>query len=363
MRLVSIELKNFRNYRDVHIDFDKNVTIFYGDNAQGKTNALESVYVAATTKSHKGVKDRELIYFGEDESHIKMILEEDGVTDRIDMHIKKNKNKGIALNGIPLKRASELFGILHVVFFSPEDLQMIKTGPAERRRFIDSEECQINKIYLHNIVGYNKILNQRNKILKELDFRPDYESILDVIDIQLSDFGKEIIEERSKFIEHLNELVKDIHYNLSGGKEKLEIVYEKNIEADNFFETLTRERAKEKKQKVTLYGPHRDDIKFIVNGIDIRTYGSQGQQRTAALSLKLAEIKLMEEVTGKKPLLLLDDVLSELDSSRQNLLLKNISGIQTLISCTGLDDFIKNRFTIDRVYHVVSGHILEKNII
>lgn len=362
MKLVSIELQNFRNYKSIHVDFDRNVTIFYGDNAQGKTNILESVYVASTAKSHKAAMDRDLIRFGEEESHIKMILDDDGKKDRVDIHIKKKGNKGIALNGIPLRRASELFGIINVVIFSPEDLQMIKNGPAERRRFIDMEECQINKMYLYDLIGYNKILGQRNKVLKEIEFRPDYEQLLDVMDIQLSDFGKKIIEERKRFISHLNDVIKDIHHQISGEKEELIIEYEPSAESDSFYETLEREREKDKKQKTTLKGPHRDDIKFIINGIDIRSFGSQGQQRTAALSLKLAEIKIMEETTGKKPLLLLDDVLSELDSGRQNLLLKNISGIQTLISCTGLDDFIKNRFEIDRVYHVINGNILEKSI-
>lgn len=362
MRLVSIELSNFRNYRDIHIDFDRNVTIFYGENAQGKTNALESVYVAATTKSHKGVKDRELILFGEDEAHIKMILSDGGSATRVDMHIKKNKNKGIAVNGVPLRKASELFGLLHVVFFSPEDLQMIKNGPAERRRFIDAEECQINKLYLYNIVEYNKLLNQRNRVLKELEYRPDYETLLEVLDEQMAGYGSFVIRERMKFIQHLGELVKKIHYRLSGERENLEIIYEPSVDPDQFVEVLRRDREKEKKQKMTLSGPHRDDIRFMINGVDIRNFGSQGQQRTAALSLKLAEIDLMEEETGKKPLLLLDDVLSELDSNRQNLLLQNIRGIQTLISCTGLDDFIRNRFTIDRVYHVVGGTILKKDL-
>ncbi|MCR5743990.1 MAG: DNA replication/repair protein RecF [Lachnospiraceae bacterium] len=362
MRLSSIELKNYRNYGEIHIEFDKNVTIFFGDNAQGKTNILESVYVCATTKSHRSAKDRDLIRFGEDEAHIKMMLENDDVRTRIDMHIKKNKNKGIAVDGISLRRASDLFGYLNVVFFSPEDLQIIKNGPAERRRFVDSELCQLDKIYLNDLVNYNKVLNQRNRILKDISFRPDYEQFLEVIDDQLSEFGRNIITSRREFIERLNAMVSPIHDKLSGGREKLEIVYEPDVTEDNFKNILSQTWDRDKKNKSTGNGPHRDDISFMINDVDIRRFGSQGQQRCAALSLKLAEIQLVEDITGSKPILLLDDVLSELDSNRQNYLLSSINGIQTLITCTGLDDFVKNRFHIDRVYRVCAGHIIERGM-
>lgn len=362
MRLSSIELKNYRNYREIHIDFDKNVTIFFGDNAQGKTNILEAVYVCATTKSHRGAKDRDLIYFGEDEAHIKMILSDDEKSTRIDMHIKKNKNKGIAVDGIMLKRASELFGYLNVVFFSPEDLHIIKNGPADRRKFVDCELCQLDKIYLYNLANYNKILNQRNRLLKDIGFRPDYEQLLGIYDEQLEAYGDVVIKSRRKFISQLNEIISEIHLKLSGGKEKLEIIYEPDVEEGYIKDELLKNREREIKQKVTCAGPHRDDINFKINGIDIRRFGSQGQQRTAALSLKMAEIRLVEMVTGNKPILLLDDVLSELDSNRQNYLLNSIQDVQTLITCTGLDDFVNNRFHIDRVYRVTNGHIVEKGM-
>ena len=168
MFIESIELKNYRNYGELHMDFDPGTNVLYGDNAQGKTNILEAVYVCATTKSHRGSKDREIIEFGEDESHIKMQLRKDDVPYRIDMHLKKNKTKGVAVNGIPIRRASELFGIVNVVFFSPEDLNLIKNGPADRRRFIDLELCQLNRLYVHSLVQYNRVVIQRNKLLKEL---------------------------------------------------------------------------------------------------------------------------------------------------------------------------------------------------
>ena len=170
MFIESIELLNYRNYEDLHMDFHEGTNVLYGDNAQGKTNILEAIYVCSTTKSHKGSKDKEIVKFGEEESHIKMMVRREGVPYRIDMHLKKNKTKGVAVNGLPIKKASELFGIVNVIFFSPEDLNIIKNGPSERRRFIDLELCQLNKLYVYNLVQYNKVVVQRNKLLKEIDF-------------------------------------------------------------------------------------------------------------------------------------------------------------------------------------------------
>ena len=357
MVIESVELKNYRNYNELHIDFDPGTNVLYGDNAQGKTNILEAVYVCATTKSHRGSKDREIIEFGEEESHIKMNLRKDGVPYRIDMHLKKNKTKGVAVNGIPIKKASELFGVVNVVFFSPEDLNLIKNGPAERRRFVDLELCQLNRLYVHSLVQYNRIILQRNKLLKDLVFHPEYEEMLDIWDMQLVSFGKEIIRYRSEFIDQLNSIIQEIHFNLSGQKEHLLLRYEPNVEAEELAAALKKSRISDKKQKTTLVGPHRDDISFYVNQIDIRRFGSQGQQRTAALSLKLAEIELVKKVVRDYPILLLDDVLSELDSGRQQHLLSCISHIQTLITCTGLDDFISHNFQIDKIFRVVNGTI------
>ena len=357
MFIESIELKNYRNYGELHMDFDPGTNVLYGDNAQGKTNILEAVYVCATTKSHRGSKDREIIEFGEDESHIKMQLRKDDVPYRIDMHLKKNKTKGVAVNGIPIRRASELFGIVNVVFFSPEDLNLIKNGPADRRRFIDLELCQLNRLYVHSLVQYNRVVIQRNKLLKELFFHPEYEEMLDIWDMQLASYGREVSQYRRKFIGELNELIRPIHQKLSGGKEELVIQYEPNTEADQLEAAVKKSREADRKQKTTLVGPHRDDLSFYVNGIDIRRFGSQGQQRTAALSLKLAEIELVKKIKKEYPILLLDDVLSELDGKRQDHLLASIRHIQTIITCTGLDDFISHSFQIDKTFRVVSGTV------
>ena len=193
MIIESIELKNYRNYGELHMDFSPGTNILYGDNAQGKTNVLEAVYVCSTTKSHRGSKDKEMIRFNQEESHIKMCVRKMDVPYRIDMHLKKNKPKGIAINGIPIRKASELFGIVNVVFFSPEDLNIIKNGPDQRRRFMDLELCQLNKLYVRALVQYNRVLLQRNKLLKELNFHPEYQETLDVWDMQLIQYGKELI--------------------------------------------------------------------------------------------------------------------------------------------------------------------------
>lgn len=361
MIIESIELKNYRNYDKLHMDFSHGTNILYGDNAQGKTNILEAIYVCATTKSHRGSKDKEIIQFDRDDSHIKLNVRKRDVPYRIDMHLKKNRAKGVAVNGVPIKKASELFGIVNVVFFSPEDLNLIKNGPAERRRFIDLELCQLNKLYVHSLVQYNKIVTQRNKLLKDIMFRPDYEETLDIWDMQLVQYGREVIRCREAFVGQLNDLIGGIHRQLSGEKESLHISYEPNVTVDMFEDTLRKSRPSDLKQRTTLTGPHRDDLSFIINDIDIRRFGSQGQQRTAALSLKLAEIELVKKIVNDYPILLLDDVLSELDGSRQNHLLSGINHIQTMITCTGLEDFVNNRFRIDKIFKVVSGEVYSEN--
>lgn len=363
MFIESMELLNYRNYGQLHIDFHKGTNVLYGDNAQGKTNILEAVYVCCTTKSHKGSKDREIVKFGEEESHIKMIVRRDDVPYRIDMHLKKNRTKGIAVNGIPIKKASELFGIVNVIFFSPEDLNIIKNGPSERRKFIDLELCQLNKLYVYNLVQYNKVIAQRNKLLKDMDGTSSLKETLDIWDIQLVKFGKEVIRLRTEFIKELNELIRGIHAHLSGEKEELSILYEPNVTEALFEKMLIKNRPQELRQRLTLTGPHRDDLNFIVNGTDIRKFGSQGQQRTAALSLKLAEIELVKRTVKDYPILLLDDVLSELDSKRQEHLLSGISHIQTLITCTGLDDLVNSKFEMDKIFKIVEGNVVSEEII
>lgn len=363
MVIKSVDLQNYRNYEYLSMEFDDNINIIYGDNAQGKTNILEALYVCATSKSHRSNKDKEIIKLGEEESHIKVFVKKNDINYRIDMHLKQNKSKGIAVNGIPIKKAVELFGIINIVFFSPEDLNIIKNGPAERRRFIDMELSQLDKIYLSNLINYNKVVNQRNKLLKELSFSYSKEMMdtLDIWDIHLVKYGKELIKQRIEFVKSINNLVGEIHRKLSGDKEKLCVEYVPCIDCDRFGEEVYRHRERDIKLKSTSLGPHKDDMIFYINDKDVRKYGSQGQKRTAALSLKLAEIELVKQIIHDTPVLLLDDVLSELDSNRQNFLLNSIGGIQTVVTCTGLDEFINNRFSINKIFKVVEGTVTNEN--
>ena len=361
MYIESIELKNYRNYEYLYIELDPATNILYGDNAQGKTNILEAAYLCGTTKSHRGSRDREIIRFGQEESHIRMMVRRDGISRKIDVHLKKNKSKGIAVDGIPIKKASELFGIVNLVFFSPEDLNIIKNGPGERRRFLDMELCQLDKIYLQDLAGYNQVLNQRNKLLKDISFSPRLADTLDVWDMQLVHYGKKIIGARKRFIGELNGMIRDLHASLTGGRESIYLNYEPNVDEELLEERLAASRDRDLKFKQSSVGPHRDDFCVQVNDIDIRKFGSQGQQRTAALSLKLSELALVKKRIGENPVLLLDDVLSELDSSRQNYLLQSIHQIQTLITCTGLDEFVSNRFEINKIFRVIDGNVFKYN--
>jgi DNA replication and repair protein RecF len=263
----------------------------------------------------------------------------------------------MAIGGVPIRRAGELFGIVSIVFFSPEDLNIIKNGPGERRRFLDLILCETDKIYMSDLTRYGKCLAQRNKLLHDLYMNPYLESELSVWDEQLAGIGRRIIDKRAEFILSLSEIASEIHLKLTGEKEKLSLSYEPNTDSDLFLDRLIKNRDTDKKMKTTTSGPHRDDFCIRANAMDLRTYGSQGQQRTAALSLKLSEIRLIEDRIHDHPVLLLDDVLSELDRDRQNYLLQSIKGTQTLITCTGLDEFVENNFVADRTFHVNEGSI------
>ena len=357
LKIKQLKLKNYRNYDLLELDFDPSTNILYGDNAQGKTNILESIYMCGTTKSHRGTKDRDMIRFGQEEAHIEAVIDKKGVPFEIDIHLKNNSPKGVAINKMPIRRAIELFGIVNIVFFSPEDLNIIKNGPSERRKFIDLELSQLDKVYLSDLTNYNRIVNQRNKLLKDVYDRKDLMETLDIWDLQLVNYGKKIIDRRNKFIVELNEIVGKVHEQLTGGKEHLQIYYEPSVSSMDFETNLIKNREKDIKMKSTSVGPHRDDICFMADGLDIRKFGSQGQQRTAALSLKLSEIEIVKKVINDTPILLLDDVLSELDKHRQNYLLDSISDIQTIITCTGLDDFVNNRFHINKIMHVDNGKV------
>ena len=357
MYISSLRLSQFRNYESLHLELDSGTNIFYGNNAQGKTNILEAVYTCGTSRSHKGARDKELVRFGQTEAHIRMEVFKDDTATRFDMHIRPGMSKGIAVNGLPLRRARDLLSMIHLIFFSPEDLNIIREGPSFRRRFMDEELCQLDPVYLSDLSEYNKVLMNRNQLLKDIPFHPQLLDTLDVWDQQLVLYGTRIIKKRQKFVEETDGIISDIHEGITGGKEKIRVEYEADTEAGDFERNLIEGRERDLKIRSTGTGPHRDDMRVSVKNTDIRRFGSQGQQRTAALSLKLSELQMIRQKTRQMPVLLLDDVLSELDSERQKCLLDSIHDIQTLITCTGLDEFIQHRFTVNKVFQVVNGKV------
>lgn len=357
MYIESIELKNFRNYESVHLDFDQGTNIFYGDNAQGKTNLLEAIQIAGSTRSYRTNRDSEMIRFEEAESHLRLYFNKDGISHKIDMHLRKAGKKGVAIDGIPIRRAAELFGMINIVLFSPEDLNIIKHGPKERRRFIDTELCQLDKLYFSDLAEFNKVLAQRNALLKEIPYNRSLEPTLEIWDDQMVRYGSTLIRERRKFIGELNTIVRKIHHNLTEGREEIEVFYEPDTDEEHLAEAIAAGRTRDLKLKTSGCGPHRDDFSVKINGVDIRKYGSQGQQRSAALSLKLSEIYLVKKIIRDTPILLLDDVLSELDSGRQRTLLQNMEQVQTFITCTGMDELIENNFPMNKVFHIANGKV------
>ena len=360
MVIESLEGKDFRNYKTFSLTFGNKINIFYGDNAQGKTNLLEAMYLLGTTKSHRGSKENEMVRFLQQEAHLRMKLIKRDISNQIDMHLRKYKGKGIAINGNIIRKSAELIGFTNMVFFSPEDLSIVKNSPGERRRFMDMELCQLDKTYLYAYTCYRKTLQQRNSILKQAYYRKDLLDTLDVWNEKLLEYGRQIILKRQEFIEELKELAMKKHEHLSGGKEQLELTYQPSATAEDFEKKLISTRERDIAQCQTSIGPHKDDILMKLSGQDLRRFGSQGQQRTAALSLKLSEIALVKERIKDNPILLLDDVLSELDRSRQAHLLETIQGIQTFITCTGVEEFIQQRIETDYIYHVSNACIRYK---
>lgn len=357
MWIESLECKNFRNYKHLAVQFDKGLNFLYGDNAQGKTNIIEAIYICSSSRSHKGSKDRELIYFGEDEAHIRLKLNKKNVTHKIDFHLRKNKTKGIAINGFPIKKASELFGLLNIVVFSPEDLFIVKNGPSERRKFIDRELCKVSPLYLKNLTEYTRVLNQRNKLLKDISTNEGLKSTLDVWDEQFISYGIKLIKDRRKFLKDITCIMQPIHGNITGSSEEIILKYEPSITEKDFSEGLFLARQRDMGLMQSTVGPHRDDFSILVNDVDIRKFGSQGQQRSAALSLKLSEIQMLKSVSGDDPVLLLDDVFSELDSHRQEYLLSEIKKTQTILTGTGLDDLVRENIKIDKLFYIKKGTV------
>lgn len=361
MYIKSIELKDFRNYKDLNVFFSENVNIFLGNNAQGKTNLLEGIYLNAMARSFKTTKDKELIRFGEEFCKIKTVAFFDDEEHLTEIVINKEGKKGIKLDGVRIKKTSELLERIFIIIFSPEDMKIVKDEPEKRRRFIDRELCQIKPGYYNDLNNYKRVLKQRNTYLKEEKIDT---SVLDIWDHELSLYGSRVIKRREEFIRRIDEISRQIHNNISGGKENLQLSYECNIDYDKssspeeyFYRLLTDSRNDDIRNRTTGKGPHKDDLKISADGIDLRKFGSQGQQRTAALSLKLSEIKLIEDEMGEKPILLLDDVLSELDNDRQNYLIHSLGGNQLFITTTDISGKVARQLPEGKVFKIVSGHV------
>lgn len=356
MQINRIQIKNFRNYEDQVIYFHPRLNIIYGNNAQGKTNILEAIYVCATSRSHRTSVFKEMIQMGSDEAHLQLSTQKDEENYEIDVHLRNNNKKHIAINHVAIKKMNELLGVVPIIMFSPEDLSLIKSGPKERRRFIDIELSQLDGIYYYYLQKYHLLLKHRNALLKNsFGSEKDCRDQLEVWDLQFLEYGKKVIEMRSDFVEALNKIYQERHFQISGGKEKMNIIYEMDVKVQDFEVKLKKNIDRDMRLKTTSVGPHRDDLLFDLNGVDLRKFGSQGQQRTAALSLKLSEIELIQVKREEKPILLLDDVLSELDESRQRYLMNNIQDIQTFITCTGIEDFIRKEKENKSFFKVEDG--------
>ncbi|MEA4826723.1 MAG: DNA replication/repair protein RecF [Clostridium sp.] len=360
MYIKNLSLLNFRNYDQLSLNLNKGINIFIGDNAQGKTNILESIYYCSIGKSHRTNKDKELIKWGAKEAYISLYVSKERLDKKIDIKIFKEGKKGIRVNSIKLNTISDLMGIFNIVIFSPEDLKIVKESPSYRRRFIDIELCKLNKKYYYSLVQYNKVLNDRNSALRK--WSKD-KNIIDVYDVQMSKFGSFIIKERLKYIQKLNEKGNIIHKDITSDNEEIELKYItpvrdiNNIES-NLLNLLSESREKDLEKGMTSIGPHRDDFSININNIDTRKFGSQGQQRTAVLSIKFASLEIIKEQSGEYPVLLLDDVLSELDLNRQKYILNSIKKVQTIVTCTGIFD-IKDYLDDDvKMYHVKNGTVI-----
>ena len=362
MYIKYLQLINFRNYKELNIELNKNINIFIGNNAQGKTNILESIYYCSIGKSHRTNKDKELIHWHGEEAYIKLYACNNRLDKKIEIKIFKEGKKGININSIKINRISELVGILNAVIFSPEDLKIIKESPSFRRRFLDIELCKLDKKYYFNLTQYNKVLNDRNIVLKRYNNKEM--DIIEIYDKQLSMYGDYIIRARQEYIKKLNLKGNIIHKDITSNLENIQFSYltvvkDINNVKQEMLQLLKLNKNKDFERKNTSIGPHRDDFDIKINGIDVRTFGSQGQQRTSVLTMKFASLEIIKDIIGEYPILLLDDVLSELDLNRQKYILKFVSNIQTFITCNNIGDMEKYLGKETNVF-VVKGGMVNK---
>lgn len=348
-----LKIKNYRNFKQAEVELNDSLNIFIGDNGQGKTNLMESVYMASIGRTFRLNSENELINFKETNSFIEVNLQKKDYQMKIELHLEKNKRKQVFINGVKLDKTSEMIGILNNVIFTPDDMKIVKGSPMERRKFINIDISQIKPKYKYLLNKYKKICTERNIILKNYYTRTENKDIINIWNDYLVNIGTEIMLYRHDYINKLKKYSADIYSDISGNKEKFELNYLCNVgNIDNmdkecikkhFYDKLNDNLMNEIQNKTTMYGPHKDDIIIKINGKECKYFGSQGQQRSAILAIKLAEIEIIKEEIGEYPVLLLDDVLSELDSKRKGFLINYIDGIQTIITTT--DDHDLNIMT------------------
>lgn len=365
----SLQLRHFRNYEELSLSFSPGLNVVYGDNAQGKTNLLESIYLLSTGKSHRTGRDAELIMAGSNLLSARAAVTRQTGDMTLELTLGTETRKQLRINGVTEQRIANLVGNLGSVFFAPDDLQLVKGAPAGRRRFLDIEISQLSQTYLHHLIVYTKVMQQRNTLLKREGVD---RSLLEIYDQQLVTTGAQLAVRRAQSVARLSPLAAAYHETLSSGRERLDLQYESQIAAageipslpvaeERLWRLLEQRQRDELRRQVTLVGPHRDDLRFSINETDARLYGSQGQQRTAVLALKLAELQYMYEELGEYPVLLLDDVASELDPHRRHFLLHAVrEGVQTFVSCTDLEDLMVRTWPSDHaLFRVEAGGVTQ----
>lgn len=366
--LTELSLTNYRNYKKTRLSFENKVNVILGENAQGKTNLMESIYVLAIAKSHRTSRDKELIKWDEEYAKIEGRVQKRMSALSLELVIS-NKGKKAKVNSLEQKKLSSYIGSLNVVMFAPEDLNLVKGSPQVRRRFIDIEIGQVMPVYMHDLNQYHHILQQRNHLLKQYNRAPEKNKVmLEILTTQLVEIAVKITNRRIHFLHLLQNWAEPIHKGISRGLETLKIQYNPSVDVSEgmelskmvevYYEKFSKIKEKEIDRGITLAGPHRDDMQFFVNDKDVQVYGSQGQQRTTALSIKLAEIELIKSEVGEYPILLLDDVLSELDDYRQSHLLNTIQGkVQTFVTTTSVEGIDHETLKKAAKFYVTAGGV------
>ncbi len=362
MKVNSLEIKNFRNIENMKIEPCDSVNIIYGENAQGKTNLLEALWLFTGCRSFRGAKDKEYIKFGEEFSRLDMNFSDDRLSH--DASIIIGEKKKAVLDGVEHAASTVFFGEFLGIIFAPQHLNLVKGGPVDRRKFINMALCQLKPRYSNILTDYNKILEERNALLKDIKYHSELIDTLDIWDEKLSIYSATIINQRLRYLEELEPFLDDIYGGISNGKEKISLSYESPINLENrdvetlkelIYEELKKNRIADMKEGTTSVGPHRDDILISLDGLPVKSFGSQGQQRSCALSMKLAEAAVIKKISGKQPIAFLDDVMSELDTNRQDYILNHIDGWQVFITCCDPSSILKSK--TGKVFEIEGGKL------